>query len=313
MNRPTAAPGQARPRRSPAPECSRSRGAWRLRNPKDGWCLAFLAVHPLVIAWHWRGGPDLVLAAVSCIMTYTVGCIQHCHGHTPFFRGRLPNRALEFLFTLYRGDGCLAWKATHNANHHRYANRPGDYTLTWRHSDDNNLIQFLFYLARGTRAYVRAAGVYLAGLLARRSPAGFFWLFQLAAYAALLGLLLARDPAATFHAVVVPQAFGLLAMIGTGYFQHHHTDENHPYDSARNFTGRMLNLVTFNHGYHLVHHLHINMHWTEWPREHARIRHRIAPELNQRSLAAYLLRIFVLQHFDARHRTSDFRARSTPA
>lgn len=279
-----------------------------LRNPADMRCLGLMALYPVVIALHWRGGPDPFLTALTCILAYGMGCVQHCHGHMPFFRHRFGNRLVEFLFTVYRGDGCHAWKATHNANHHRHANRAGDYTLTWRFSSRNDLLHFLVYLAHGTWAYVRASAAYLAGSLARGGFLGRFWLAQLATHAGLLAFLLSRDASATLHAVVIPQAFGLLAMIGTGYFQHHHADEEHPYDNSRNFTGRFLNLVTFNHGYHLVHHRHINMHWTEWPEAHARVRHLIHPDLNQKSLALYFLRIFLLQHFHPRFATRDFRA-----
>lgn len=279
-----------------------------LRNGKDIPCLLFMALYPAVIAWHLRTGPDLLLSALTCILAYSMGCVQHCHGHTPFFRHRFGNRLADFLFTLYRGDGCYAWKATHNANHHRYANHAGDFTLTWRFTPENTLGAFLLYLGHGTWAYVRASAAYLASGLSRGSFLGWFWLTQLAAYACLLAILLAWDPRAVLHALILPQAFGLLAMIGTGYFQHHHTDEDHRYDNSRNFTGRFLNLITFNHGFHLVHHLHINMHWTEWPAEHARISHLVHPELNQKSLAFYLLRIFLLQHLDARFATRDFRA-----
>lgn len=281
-----------------------------MKNLMDLWCLAFLAAHGLVVAWHWHIGPSLALVAVSCLMTYSVGCIQHCHGHTPIFRRRAANRSLDFLFTLLRGDGCLAWKATHNANHHRFANRPGDYTLTYRFSRENNLPQFLLYLAHGTWTYVRASAAYLGSLLARGSTLGFLWVAQLAAYGLLFAALWFRNPEATLYAVLIPQAFGILAMVGTGYFQHHHADERHPFDGSRNFTGRLLNLLNFNHGYHLAHHRNINMHWTEWPREHARIRSRIHPALEEKSLPWYLLRIFILQHFHSPLRTVDLRART---
>jgi beta-carotene hydroxylase len=283
-------------------------GLLGLRHAKDVRCLAFMALYPAFIAWHWMTGPSLLLSVLTCILAYSMGCVQHCHGHMPFFRHRFGNRLAEFLFTLYRGDGCYAWKATHNANHHRFANHAGDYTLTWRSGSANTLGAFLLYLGQGSWAYARASAAYLASSLARGSFLGWFWLAQLAVYAGLLAFLFHRHPAATLYAVILPQAFGLLAMIGTGYFQHHHTDEDHAYDSSRNFTGRWLNLATFNHGYHLVHHLHINMHWTDWPREHARVRPLIHPDLNEPSLAFYFLKIFLLQHLDARFATRDFRA-----
>jgi beta-carotene hydroxylase len=279
-----------------------------LRNPKDLWCLGFMVAYPALIGFHWLRGPDFLLIALSCLAAYSMGCVQHCHGHMPFFRHRFGNRLVEFLFTLYRVDGCYAWKATHNANHHRFANRVGDYTLTWSTSSANNLTGFLTYLAFGTFAYIRASLAYLAISLWRGSFLGGFWLAQLAAYTSILIFLLFRDIQTTIAAVILPQVFGLLAMIGTGYFQHHHADEEHPYDNSRNFTGGLLNRLTFNHGYHLVHHLHVNMHWSEWPDEHARLNHRIHPDLNQKSLIFYLLKIFLLQHFDSRYATRNFRA-----
>lgn len=283
-----------------------------LRNKQDLRCLGVLAVYPLIVTWHFLIGPRLWLSLLTALFAYVIGCIQHCHGHWPFFRSRSANRAIEFLFTLYRFDGCYAWKATHNANHHRYANSDADYTYTYRYSHHNDLPQFLRYLAHGVRAYFRASFSYWLSLVSkpRNTSAfrlGLLWSLQIATWLTVVLTLWHIDAKTTAYALLLPQAFGVLAMVGTGYFQHHHTDTHHPYNSSRNFVGIWLNRITFNHGFHLVHHRNINMHWSQWPQEHHRLSHRIHPQLNEPSLAFYFLKIFVLQHFSRLYRTDDLR------
>jgi beta-carotene hydroxylase len=279
-----------------------------LRHPRDKVSLVTVLGYPVMLGLNYTTLHSWTVASLSCLYAYTVGCIMHCHGHQPFFHLASANRALDWVFAILRVDGCDAWRVTHSVNHHRYANRPGDYTWTYRYTQANGFFPFVIYLIHAVVAYSGATLRTLATHVRKGTRRGWHWVFQWAFLALIWTLLWRRDPRSCIQAIWIPQAFGVLAMVGTGYFQHHHAATDDVYASARNFTGTWLNRLTFNHGYHLVHHLHIRMHWSEWPQAHARIQHLIPAELNQRSLLAYFGRLFVGQYLFPKWRTTDFRS-----
>ncbi|MDQ8034224.1 MAG: fatty acid desaturase, partial [Bordetella sp.] len=65
-------------------------------------------------------------------------------------------------------------------------------------------------------------------------------------------------------------------------------------DYARNFEG-LVNPLLFNIGLHTAHHENPRAHWSDLTRLHReQYRDRVAPELNERGLVPYMLRVFVL-------------------
>ncbi|MEE8301765.1 MAG: fatty acid desaturase [Candidatus Tectomicrobia bacterium] len=280
-----------------------------LRYSQDAYSLAYLAVNSGLMVYHWQIGPSVLLCLVGCLMAYGTGCILHCHADNPMWSKAILNKLTEFWIILLRGDGCYAWIPTHILNHHRYANRPGDYTLTYRFSGQNNLLGFLLYTLWGTAAYIGASVAYLVAQY--RTRRARFWVLsaQLCAYCLFVGSLWVLDSEKCLYVILLPQAFGLVAMVGTGYMQHQHTDADSVYNHSRNFTGRLNNWMHFNHGYHAVHHMDSSLHWSEWPVAHRKIQDRIRPELNQNNLPWYVAKLFLLQHLFPSLRTVDFRQR----
>jgi len=66
------------------------------------------------------------------------------------------------------------------------------------------------------------------------------------------------------------------------------------YNTARNFTGAVLNLMTFNNGFHTVHHMYPSMHWSKLREQHNLcIKPHIHPALDQSSLCKYMFCTFV--------------------
>jgi fatty acid desaturase len=76
--------------------------------------------------------------------------------------------------------------------------------------------------------------------------------------------------------------------------QHVHTDPWSEHNHSRNFTGALFNLLTFNAGYHTVHHDQPGAHWSTHPEAHARIAHHIHPELQPDNFLSWCMRSYVL-------------------
>ena len=90
--------------------------------------------------------------------------------------------------------------------------------------------------------------------------------------------------------VLLPHQYAAWGIVGTNYFQHDGCDEEHPYNHSRNFSGKFLNWLIFNNGYHGAHHMKPNLHWSLYPQYHAEhLRPFIHPALDRKYLLEYLI------------------------
>lgn len=251
---------------------------------------------------------------VSLYAGFCAGVLSHYQNHCPVFRGRRVNTLYAAWLSAFYGYPIFAWIPTHNANHHKFVNGPGDATITWRWTKRDTLFAAFVYFfvsaywqsplirdyvararAEGGRRYREIVGQYAAVLgvhavtlalaLELRGPAG-----GLLTYASGLG---------------ATAGMGLWGMMFINYIQHIHCDPSSRYDHSRNFTGRVANWLVFNSGYHTAHHERAGAHWSTLPALHASIAAKIHPELNQRSIALYLLRTYGLGPWMPRYRPQE--------
>lgn len=279
---------------------ARRPGRW-LRFRADLVSLAYLALAAAALAGHWLHGEVVWwLVPVHAAMAYGMGCIQHDHCHLPMWRTRWLNRITDLWLAVLRGDGPWSWMPTHVRNHHRFANRIGDLTLTWRYGRGSGAATWARYTID---AQLRYAGACLVELV-RCARRGRWWCWaQCGAAAAVHGAALWSDPWLALWVLIVPQAFGIVAMVGTGFHQHQGTDPRSPWRQARDFTGRLNNWLHFNHGLHTVHHAEPGLHWSEWPAAHRAIADRLDPGLQHACLPWYLLRASLIDAWSAGRRT----------
>lgn len=284
----------------------------RLRNGRDWQSILYLLAFPALIVWQWRNGFSLPLYALLLFLTLGVGVIHHNHTHLRMWHGRWANRMTDFFITLCQGHpACVFWP-THVANHHRYKHGDRDIARTYRFGGDTNT------LAGYVLHPFQAAGVLYPGIfnwlgrLRRHRPG--VWRYCLRQYTAWLGLwlvVLLIDGQKGLLYVIIPQLHGLHWLLVTNYLQHAHADGRHDsrhghpqYNYARNFEG-LVNPLLFNIGLHTAHHEHPRVHWsalTSLHRQH--YRHQVAASLNERGLAPYMFRVFVLGTFWPRYRST---------
>jgi len=274
----------------------------RLRHRRDLQSLLYLALAPALAAWQWRHGFWWPAYLALLFLTLGIGVIHHNHTHLRMWRGpgaRLANRATDFWITALQGHPTFVFWPAHVGNHHRYRHGPHDAARTYRFGGDtNHLAGYLTHPFQALRALFPLFLEWL-GRMRRRRPG--VWRYCMAQYALWLGLwagLLALDPAKALLFVILPQLHGLHWLLATNYLQHAHADGGPDAASrlayARNFEG-WVNPLLFNIGLHTAHHEHPRAHWTELARLHRDVyRDRVAPGLNERGLAPYMLRVFVL-------------------
>ena len=199
----------------------------------------------LLVQWNLsRLQPVLYLW--SLFMAVSVAIIAHNHNHVPLWKSRILNVLTDYWLTVFYGFPAFGWIPTHNKNHHHLNNKQGDYTITYRISEKNNLWTLLSYPSISSYFQQKPIATYLQGL--RRSDRPKFYLavsqyLVLAIYyiAALLfnwkkALLFYRDS---------PPGIALPACWSSTTCSMSHTDEESKYNHARNFVG-LINLMLFN-------------------------------------------------------------------
>ncbi|MDP9035140.1 MAG: fatty acid desaturase [Myxococcota bacterium] len=261
-------------------------------------------LEPRLIPW---------LLPLSLYFGFCAGVFSHNQNHCPTFKSRKWNAAYAAWLSIFYGFPTFAWIPTHNLNHHKFVNKAGDATITWRYSKRNTwLIASTYYFVS---AYWQAGPIkeYIDKARATNPSLTRQILVQrLTVVGAHLGLLafaiLARRSWSQGLLVWgfgfgIPAIFANWSMIFINYIQHVHADPWSEHNHSRNFVSKLGNWLVFNNGYHTAHHESAGLHWSKLGEAHAKIAHLVHPDLNQKSIFRYCLEAYLLGIFDSRYRT----------
>lgn len=270
-----------------------------LRYVADRRTLAFVTGHLILFAVGWWAWPHLGLARVGIVATLCVSAwlnavIVHNVMHSPLWRSRRLNALTQLVLSLTYGFPVSEYVPGHNLSHHRFTQTSRDVMRTTKVRYATNALNLLlFFLHIGPR--VTKTNAEFARHMRATKPE---WFTQLVIEIALAWgvkvLLLAVDWNRALWLVLVPSFYAVWGITTVNYLQHDGCDASHPFNHSRNFVGRAFNWLTFNNGFHGVHHHKPGLHWSLLPEAHARLfAGRVDPRLEQRSLAIYLFRAFV--------------------
>lgn len=278
-----------------------------LRYRADLRTLTYLTLMCAVFAVLWQYGYDAAagrfdwsvtgpLLPVLLLLSVADAVIAHNHNHVSIFTNRWANLAVGYVISFFYGFPAFGWIPTHNMNHHHYNNRPGDYSITTRPLRKVSIFAEALYPSVVSMTQTRLMWPFV-----RRCWTTNRFLFWRAVsesvvfYAAVAGLLWNAWPhwEKWLLFVIVPQQAALFFIQSFNYMQHFETDGDSRWDHSRNFTGRVINTLLFNNGYHTVHHERPGTHWSRNPAEHAKIAHLMEPRLNQPNAFAFWFGRFV--------------------
>jgi fatty acid desaturase len=255
--------------------------------------------------------PDLLRGfwPLGLYVGFCAGVFAHNHNHCPVFRNRFTNAFHSAWISIFYGHPTFAWIPTHNLNHHKFLNREGDATITWRYSKKNSwLVASTYFFVSAywqdalIKSYVRGARAKLYRQIKTQKRA------FVSAHAGLLGLAVYLHGwrlglLVYFGTFGVSMAMGLWGMMFVNFIQHVHCDPWSAHDHSRNFVAKLGNFLVFNNGYHTAHHEHPGAHWSQLPALHAKIASEIHPELCQPSVVGFCIRAYVLGSIFPRFRT----------
>ncbi|MGA0833921.1 MAG: fatty acid desaturase, partial [Candidatus Kapaibacteriota bacterium] len=104
-----------------------------LRYQADLRTVAYMLVTTAVFALQWTVvGFHPALYVLYLFLSIAVTVIAHNHNHLPIWKKPFLNHLTDYWLTVFYGFPAFAWIPTHNMNHHRMNNREGDYTITYR-------------------------------------------------------------------------------------------------------------------------------------------------------------------------------------
>lgn len=255
--------------------------------------------------WMWIG-VNPFLYTWFLFMSVSVAVMTHNHNHLPMWRSKAMNVLTDWWLTVFYGFPIFAWIPTHNKNHHRYNNRKGDDSITYRVSEKNNFLTLISYPTISGYYQQKAIVNYLKDM--KTNSKEKFWV-SISQYFVLVfwitaALIIDWEKALLF--VIIPQQISLFSVLIFNYVQHVHANEESEWNHSRNFTG-FLNFLLFNNGYHTIHHHKAGLHWNKVPAAHKVIEKNIDPTLLERSFLWYILRCYFLSIFIPRLRTNSMR------
>ncbi len=278
-----------------------------LKNKADIKSLVYIFITTMLLTIQWLFlGVNTFIYPWYLFMSVAVSVMTHNHNHLPMWQSKTLNTLTDWWLTVFYGFPIFAWIPTHNKNHHRFNNREGDDSITYRVSERNNFLTLISYPTISGYYQQRAIFSYLKELKANNKEK--FWLC-ISQYVILFlwiagAFLLDWQKALLF--VIVPQQVSLFSVLIFNYVQHVHANEESEWNHSRNFTG-FLNFMLFNNGYHTIHHHKAGLHWNKVPEAHAEIEQNINPILLERSFWWYIVRCYILSIFIPKFRTNSMR------
>ncbi|HLG36364.1 MAG TPA: fatty acid desaturase [Bacteroidia bacterium] len=269
--------------------------------------LIFLALATAILFVQWSVGFNVFLYFAALYLAVTVAVIAHNQNHVPMWKSDVLNDITDYWITLFYGFPAFAWTPTHNKNHHKFNNRTGDYTITYRLSEGNNIFTLLSYPSVSSYFQQSPIMIHLRDLWANKRKQFFLAVCQYAVLGIFIGIALYIDWRKALLYIVVPQQFALFTVMVFNYIQHVHADEESELNHSRNFVSHFTNFMMFNNGYHTVHHQRASMHWSKLPEAHEKIKHLIAPHLNQYTIWGFLIKSYIIAPFVSGFRTVSMR------
>jgi beta-carotene hydroxylase len=114
------------------------------------WSLVLFPALPAV-AFAWpRALPWLL--PFGLYLAYCAGVLTHNQVHAPVFRSKRANALYSAWLSFFYGSPVFVWVPTHNQNHHRYLDGPGDLAQTSKFAEKDTLWAALSYPTRSAAA-----------------------------------------------------------------------------------------------------------------------------------------------------------------
>lgn len=259
---------------------------WRiLAHPQDLHCVIFhiaclvafacafwLYHHPglagITGPWSRAAFVTSSACALGWITGINVGVNFHNHSHRPIFTSAFVNRWFGRCWTFSGGWPSFFWEYAHVTVHHANLLEDKDWTLPKRTADGSFEDFRRYVLLHWPWRYV----VHFHKDLVSRRSIRRKALLEFAIFLSLWSIPFWIDPVMAIWLWVLPQWIANTWVMGSGMYVQHagcvRKSADRPVSHSNVFLSRFFNLTMFNIGYHLEHHEHPRVHWSELPELH---------------------------------------------
>jgi len=259
----------------------------------------FVATYFALFVGLWVWDPSelylaVPLVVVTACFSWFCAVITHNTIHCAVFKSRGMNKAFQVVLTLTYGHPVSSFVSGHNLSHHRYVQEDRDVMRTTKMRFRWNLLNLLGFVPKVAGTITRN-DITFAKLMRKQRPTWFRqFAIELGVFLAVTVALFIIDWRKALLYWYVPHLWAAWGIIAINFLQHDGCDATSPYNHSRNFVGRFFGWWTFNNGFHGIHHMHPNLHWSLAREAHEReLAPHIHPALDQPSIFLYAWRAFI--------------------
>ncbi len=249
--------------------------SWQLKYQSDLYPLLVILTVTLIQFLTFFICNDLTvcgIVALVLLFPQTMLSIEvHNQAHVAMFRGKFPNWLVNFLLFIATGMIVIQFKIQHNFGHHCFYL---DHT-----QDPSSLIKADGSTMSRWEFMIRDMFVYRADTIRIGKPYPHLlnqYYRELGICLLTITILLLFHPLKALILFVTP--IFLIKKFFTFLVYEDHVGlafEDDVYSASHNKTNSLLNLVFFNNGYHLAHHIKPSLHWSKLPELHQQIESKI--------------------------------------
>jgi beta-carotene hydroxylase len=208
----------------------------------------------------------VVLSAISILPRITSAMVVHNSAHFRIFNNKISNSIFDLFLYLETGMMTSKFRLHHNIGHHGNYLDPTKDPSTWIWLNGKVMPRLVYisrYFVTHTYFSIRI-GLNYRSLLKQ-------YIFQQVFFIAAMVSLLIINPINTLIVFLIPMTIVWLAFINFTYDDHVGLFSDNDYEASFSKTGKLVNILIFNNGYHLAHHVEPRLHWSELPDIHKRI------------------------------------------
>lgn len=232
-----------------------------------------------------------------CVLSFQGAVSTHNGVHCPIFKQRWLNKIWQVVLTLTYGHPVSSYVPGHNLSHHKHTQSTRDVMRTTKARFRWHLLNLFLFMLKCVPGIMKADAAYTKTMRTRHPRWFRQMVYELIALWGVTAVLLYLDWQKTLVFWVVPHLYAQWGIVTMNLLQHDGCDQNSEWNHSRNFVGGLVNWFTFNNGFHTIHHMQPGLHWSLAPKAHAElVAPHIHPNLDQKSLLAYLFKTFVLNN-----------------
>jgi fatty acid desaturase len=236
------------------------------------WLFFYLWRNMYTMSWF-----SLILNWLAlCYFSGVTAVIIHNTMHASIFYQGWQNKLFQHVLTLAYGPPVSAYVPAHNLSHHPFPQRPKDVFRTTMMRYKSNFWNLVLFRGRVTDNCLSLDLKFLAMNSKLGRPFFYQAIAETWVFLVTMILCLYLDWFKFLMLFHIPHEISQIWIVAISYMQHDGTDVIPSDDAdltqypniARNFIGSWFNFLLMNNGYHSIHHLYPNKHWSELPEVH---------------------------------------------